>query len=378
MATSRVRQVLTDGRQRARQHVHRFVLWWLQELRASLPSRLVNWLIEDGSRTLVLVPADGNIVFQLVSDTRRAVAHAVCDGPEYSPQRIDEFLRQHRLDRRSVSLGVRMPAASVFFRSFVLPLEAGRRLEATILSDLATRTPFVLDDIVHAHEVGKGAGRFHVSQWVVRNKHVDELLHALGLQRDNVAFLELADPVQTPTPPRLNLSPTRSRSRGLRRACLVLTCSATLLATAAVGLNYQYQQRQLDTLTREIAKARAKAQAVLADAEDGKKLAAAAQELRTLRAGAGLLDIWKEVTRLLPEHSWATELRVSNTGERTQVTVVGLSAGAASLVALFDRGPLFGGAMLVGPISADPSEDRERFTLQFAVQSGPMSKAASP
>jgi general secretion pathway protein L len=44
--------------------------------------------------------------------------------------------------------------------------------------------------------------------------------------------------------------------------------------------------------------------------------------------------------------------------------MTGLSSGAADLVALVDKSPLFADAALTAPIAQDSTEQRERFTLQ--------------
>lgn len=59
----------------------------------------------------------------------------------------------------------------------------------------------------------------------------------------------------------------------------------------------------------------------------------------------GLLDIWEEVSRILPLDSWLTELRLSEVGQRQDQLVVmtGLSTAAADLVPLLDKSPIFFG-----------------------------------
>jgi general secretion pathway protein L len=88
------------------------------------------------------------------------------------------------------------------------------------------------------------------------------------------------------------------------------------------------------------------------------------------RDAAGLLDIWQEATRLLPSHSWLTELRLSEAaGDREQrVAMSGFSAAAASLVGLIDASPRFADASLTSPIAPDSVEERERFSLQAKVR----------
>jgi hypothetical protein len=70
------------------------------------------------------------------------------------------------------------------------------------------------------------------------------------------------------------------------------------------------------------------------------------------------------VSRILPPHTWLSELRPSETPEGRQVVMTGFSAAAASLVGLIDRSSLFGEAALVGAVTVDEAERKERFVIQ--------------
>jgi general secretion pathway protein L len=87
--------------------------------------------------------------------------------------------------------------------------------------------------------------------------------------------------------------------------------------------------------------------------------------------------VWHELTRVLPAHSWLTELRLSETPDKTQqVAMNGLSAAASSLVGLIDQSPLFGETSLTAPIATDPIEGRERFALQAKIKRPIQTKSA--
>ena len=93
----------------------------------------------------------------------------------------------------------------------------------------------------------------------------------------------------------------------------------------------------------------------------------------------GLLDVWEETTRVLPSHSWLTELRLTEVPEKNDqlVAMTGFSAEATNLVGLIDRSPMFADASLTSPVALDPIEGRERFALQAKLRkSGPFKEAA--
>lgn len=87
--------------------------------------------------------------------------------------------------------------------------------------------------------------------------------------------------------------------------------------------------------------------------------------------------MWEQATRILPAHTWLSELRLSEAQEQTHVVMTGFSAAAANLIALLDQSQILSEAALVGPIAVDPAEGKERFIIQAKLRAPPASKAAS-
>jgi general secretion pathway protein L len=159
-----------------------------------------------------------------------------------------------------------------------------------------------------------------------------------------------------------------------------LAVSALLLALLAAGTHYYRQQSMLDALDGKITLARAKAQRVRAAVDGIERSQTVLVRLRTRKSDApGLLDIWDEATQILPDHSWLTELRVSQiSGEATQLSMIGFSSAAASLVGLVDRSKLFTDASLTAPVTLDSIEGRERFSLQAKLRFQEQVSKAAP
>jgi general secretion pathway protein L len=134
----------------------------------------------------------------------------------------------------------------------------------------------------------------------------------------------------------------------------------------AAGLKYQRQQRVLDDLAVELTATRAKAQRVRAALDKLESERASFVRLHAQKNSPGVLEVWEEVTRVLPSHSWLTEMRLAGIpgSQEQQLTLAGLSPAAATLVGLFDRSPLFRDVALASPISLDPVEGKERFVIQ--------------
>ncbi len=347
--------------------------WWLAEFLALFPSGVSDWLMDRGSRTLLLAAAEDVVDLQLRGDRRRPLASARIGRAEFAPEAIDAFLRSHRLQRKHVRLAAWLPPERIFARQLVLPVETRRSLDAVVVQDLIAKTPFHLEDIYHDHVAQRRDGKIVVSQWVVRRSFVADVAQSLGLTVGDLAFIELERDSSSDAPwPALRLARAPAdRNRWPRTASLMLAATATSLALLVLSLAYARQQSMLDTLAGEMTAARAKAQGVRAAMNKlDNEWAGVAQVRSRKRDTPGVLDVWDEVTRVLPSHSWLTELRMSGApgSKEQQMTIVGFSAAAASLVGLVDRSALFRDASLTAPISVDRTEDKERFAIQASIR----------
>ncbi|WP_315787738.1 MULTISPECIES: PilN domain-containing protein, partial [unclassified Bradyrhizobium] len=85
-------------------------------------------------------------------------------------------------------------------------------------------------------------------------------------------------------------------------------------------------------------------------------------------------------SRILPKHSWLTELRlVEGANPRSAtVTMTGFSAAAPSLINTLGKSRLFVDAALTSPVAMDPIENRERFSLQARIRVPDAIKEVAP
>lgn len=77
-----------------------------------------------------------------------------------------------------------------------------------------------------------------------------------------------------------------------------------------------------------------------------------------------LVGILAEVTRILPDGTWVTEL----TFDGQTVRLVGSSSSASDLIAIIDRSPQFSGAKFEAPLIHDQTNNTDRFDLSFRLR----------
>jgi general secretion pathway protein L len=354
--------------------VEPFGQWWLREFLDLFPQHIADWLAGRNRNTVILAPEPDSVTLHHLNGGRQQLASTRFSRSIYSPAAIDEFLRSRSLQRKDVEIGVRLPAEQFFARSLVLPIETAASLDQIVLQDLTRKTPFRLEDIHHdySHSVSDD-NKIAVRQWIIRNDLVQDIVGHLQLDLGDVAFLEGEGEMGGALRPFIAVRRRDGHRRRawLQKALLALSLSAMLLAAAVAVSTYWRQQRLIDDLAIQITAARSKAQQVRSNLDKLERDQSILAHLRSRRTDAPrLLDIWDEATRVLPTHSWLTELRVSEAPQKQeqQIVLTGFSAEASSLVRLIVQSPIFFNASLTAPISIDPLEGRERFVLQANVR----------
>jgi general secretion pathway protein L len=354
--------------------LHHLGEWWLKEFLNLFPERIVDRLFGRGG-TMLLLTADQEVAtLELLNGAHTLIASERASLTDNALEQIDRFLRSHGLERREADIGLRLPAESGFCRKLLLPAEAAGAIEAIVAEDLAKKTPFKFEDIYCDHVAIERADgdKITVWQWIVRRQYVHQALLHLKMDIGHLAFIVFDGSVADRPLPFINLRPSsHTRNSWCRKTTWAFCCSALIFALLAGSLKYYNQQTALDRLEAQIVTTNGKAQQVRALIDQLQEKKNALRHLRVQRNETpGLLDLWEEATRVLPSHSWLTEFRLAETAGKheEQVSILGLSSAAPSLVGIFDSSPLFFGAALTSPVAFDATEGRERFALQAKVK----------
>src|SRR5262249_59580951 len=135
-------------------------------------------------------------------------------------------------------------------------------------------------------------------------------------------------------------------------------------AMAVVALQRQYHA--LARLEVETNVARKEAQAVRKRLQDADSLSQRIGVLRLRRAeGIRLIALWEEVTRLLPDTAWLTDVRVEN----DVLWIDGYARSASELVGVIAASPMFSGVSLSAPVIREEPGASERFQIRMKIES---------
>jgi general secretion pathway protein L len=363
--------------------LRRFGRWWLKEFLGLFPEHVAEVLSGRGHPTLVVAADEAVISLELRKGTRLLVASEPVNPSDALAREIDRFLAAHGLKSNNLVVGLRLPEDGVFVRQLVLPAQALGAIDAIVAQDLANKTPFKVEDIYSDYAATEqlDGDRVTICQWITRRQYVHQALLSLQIEIERISFLSFGSSDRGRPAPLINLQKgAYHRASWAQKAAFGLCCSTLALALLAGSLRYWRQQQSIDRLDAEIATVSSKAKQVRTLIEDLKEKKDALVQLRLRRSGQpGLIDLWEETTRILPSHSWLTEFRINEAAERQdpQVSIVGFSSEAPSLVGIIDGSPLFRDAALTSPITFDAAEGRERFALQAMVKTREAMKEAA-
>jgi len=336
-----------------------FSQWWISELRAAVPAGWLGW-VDDEVIPRLLIWREQDFALCALA-TAGGPVEARFPLHHFGTATLAAWLAQIGLGRNQVMVGPVIGRDLFLLRDLSIPRAALSALPKILEQEVQRRTPFQLSDIWHAAvpSVEGTADILNMAHWIIRKDRAEAALAELGLNAGEVDFLasRAADGQAVPI---ISFRATDKQDPPwARRAVKVL--GAAGLGMVMLGLvAFEWCQASVASgIETSLIEARESAQG----SQGGSNQAA---RLFAIKADAGVLDIWDELSRILPDHTFLTEMRIAESG----VTVSGFSADAAHLVRIIDQSPRFSGAMLAAAITPDATEHRDRFSISFKVRGG--------
>ena len=337
--------------------------WWVREFLELFPQGLIAKLAGERASCLV-IRLEGAQARMAIMESDSADASAEAPAHEWRDHVPASFLNSPSGTRNESRLGLEIAPEACFFRRFDIPVAAESDLDRLVVLEIERRTPFRLEEIVHGRRIERREGRLRVHQLVVMRVALEEVLARLGADAEEFDFILARDAaggmIEAP------LRPPSAESKSWTSAACWLASSAVLLFAFAFALALWRQNATLADLETQIALAKTQALSVRSRSDE---LASEQRLIRDIRVRklqtTSFLDIWNEATRLLPDDSWLTELRLwADKPGRRAVALSGYSKSAAALVATIARSPIFADAALKGAVTPDSTLRRERFVIE--------------
>lgn len=348
----------------------RFLAWWRAELLALVPETVRRMLPRRG---VVVVEAAGAelTVVRRSGERRRELARLPAPEPSTAGGGRLPLLKGRLLSAGHPDVVLQLPADRALCKTVTLPLAAEGNLSEILYFELDRQTPFRPEDVYFDWRVLErlpGAQRLTVELTVLARSVVDPILAWLARWHLEPARVESAgggDQRWVCRLPARGGEASRERSRAAGVLNPALAALALVLAATAVYLPILQQQRLLAQLQDELRTEARLAEATSALQERLAALRGEALQVASKKTdGAAVLDIWNEVTRIIPDHSFALELRL----REGVVELVGQSSNATALLQVVENSSLFHGAAFRSPITRGQGTEAERFHLAFSVE----------
>jgi general secretion pathway protein L len=376
-----VRALVEDGLIVSR----RFTEWWFGELAGLVPERFRSWFSPASEAVVVLLPADpgrtasAKVLYE-VGRRKPARLLGIVDLGEgaVSPHEAFRMLLRRSGVARAVTAGrlplcVRLPATRALRTVATLPLAAESNLGEVVSYELERLTPFRAEQVYVAHRVierNAAEKSLTVELTIVPRSFIEDdvatVCRRLGMTPNRIeAAGDGAGADAAPPPPSGKLVPADGAGASAQRSSsprltVLLAGAAAVLAAAAIYLPIATMQQEADELDGRLAAAK----------RSGTELAALQREIDAAREEESFLidhkrqvptvsEILREVTHLLPDDTWLSELQIAN-GE---VQITGSAASASSLIARLEGSNLFRDSNFRSPVTQDVKSDRERFQI---------------
>ncbi|MER8615172.1 PilN domain-containing protein [Mesorhizobium sp. M0199] len=332
-----------------------FFDWWLDELRGVLTRFIPEQKRAFTGDCMVSIADDGI----RVRDANAPEFHCIPLPPNASANEISALFQTGAQPKRPIF------DLSIQRELFLTRQLAGRRVpprQARSMAelDLLASTPI---DPAQVHIVFAEDPQQDCSYYVVKTKTLAAVLESVRRIGGTLGSLSLADVDRTRQSDQLSLAaiwPPTKRERRIRTAWIAM-CSALLAAALVTFGHAQWRYRQAGAeLDAQIADAQIQAKAARSSLQKRQATLEQIEKIRNeKRTSASLVRVWAELTHLLPDTAWLTDLS-SKGGD---LTITGFSTSAAELIEPLDASPLFAAPEFAAPVVKIPGQDGERFTI---------------
>jgi general secretion pathway protein L len=357
---------------RAAQVGRRVLRWWLDELRHLIPSRVRQVLSVDPMTVHIRLHDNGTDVQQVRIKGLSNVERQRLDGPRDPRSALAFVAKRRRRWGPLMRVNVALPAGRCLIRHRKVPVVAVERIGDVLALEIERATPFRMEDVRHAWRLIGPApfddASLQVVHVIAKRCLIDPLMaearsmgipisavDVVGAEGDRMGFNLLS---RGEAPP--SLARRLSWAIGIAAALLVLVSAATVVVAL------QRQDQALAQLEVETNAARKEAQAVRKRIQDADSLSERIGALRLRRAeGVRVVTLWEEITRLLPDSAWLTNLRVEN----DTLWIDGYARSASELVGIIARSSTFSAVALSAPVVREETRASERFQIRMKIES---------
>jgi len=353
---------------RIQNEIARFLEWWAAELAFLVPSRVKRWF--GANRPVLILSREGDAVRAALWDRESEWDLGLfrLDG---EGARAREELWRERPALQNAEVLLNLTPAESLVRRFRLPEATEVNLEQVAGFELDRLTPFRSEQVYyHARLIERApeTKQIVVELALTPKSVLDPLLEELaacGWLPDRVEIG--ANPDRRAPQQLLPERFRKTRGRVPQTINLALGSLALVLLLLIVVLPIWRDYRRTTVLEQELRRVSKEAKEVEALRQDVEKLAREARfVLDKKRSEPALVDVFNELSRVIPDNTWLYGLQYKD----RRVIMQGQSPSASSLIAVIESSPYFRNTNFVSPVTKDVSSGLERFQIASEVING--------
>lgn len=338
----------------------RFMTWWGDELRALLPFGTPRQATRQGS--FLYMRRDRWFLKSSSSD------QAVTLDTTLGDKDLADQILQAASDVPLSRLTVMLPREHVILRRVDLPQMSPSHIRQAVELQIDRLSPFKLDAVRYAvRVVGRDPeqGTMHTDVAIVpqiRVRPIEQRLRGLGL---TPAAVDVEGEGGAPSGFDLSEPPSPEEVRRRRTLNWGLAAAAGVLWVFAIYAWNQSGARELESWEARVAALRPMAERGAALRRQIEGLSGPVA-LANAHDPAEMLNILRELTRVLPDTTRVVDLRI----DRGSVTFSGLGTDVQQLIPLLEGSKIFKDAKFTSPIVRKPDSAIDRFEIALQLETG--------
>ena len=315
--------------------------WWVGELRALIPPRLMSWMVGDVAVTDVMVNASGISLMRL--DSGKLIATASVPNAEVTTHPLLRELRA----KGHAQVRVLLNDHQILQKNISLPAAVEENLREVMGFELDRHTPFTATQAYFDVKLRKRDPQrdsIDVLLAVAARNVVDPLLASVrqaGLSVESVGVANADAIGQSIELLPSGDKPTRKWGN-LLRLNLALLALAGMLALIALLLPIWQKREAVIALSPLAGKAGAEFEVSRRVHEEYIKLANEHNYITGKKQGMhSSLSVLEELTKISPDTTAAQSMDLKSNGKTREVTLIGEALVASKVIEALEQSPLF-------------------------------------
>ena len=252
------------------------------------------------------------------------------------------------------------------FRPLELPKRAAEFLDGIVRAQIDRLTPWTVGEAVYSWTPPIEAGNERIQLTVAATARAQVTPYVQALAGLGAAAIVVSTVPQDAAAGAAPLKVFEQQTRGsleitrIRRILMLVLAAAAAMAVISIGVS-SIAADSLDSEQQELSRQISKRRAAMRGQDGGNAQRMLERRKQTTAASVIVLEA---LSKLLPDHTFVTELRVE--GGKVQVT--GLTRDAPSLIRLIEQSPHFERATFFAPTTQSPGEPGERFHIEARIK----------